>query len=97
MGKNNYKQYYNASNDIERILKWYEKLSPGSSLFFLNEFEKTIKEILKRPESYKLETPIVRRCLMKQFPYVLFFNFEKETVTLLRVRGKRQKRLKRYY
>jgi plasmid stabilization system protein ParE len=96
MAVNNYVLYRKAGNDLERIINWYEHLSPGLSIYFLEEVEKSLNNILANPYSYKLVTSEVRRCLMKKFPYVIYYVLDRNMIVVLRVRGKRQRPLKRY-
>jgi plasmid stabilization system protein ParE len=37
MAVNKYELYRKASNDLERIINWYEQQSPGLSIYFLEE------------------------------------------------------------
>lgn len=96
MAVNKYEIYRKASNDLERIINWYESQSPGLSAHFLEAVEASLKNILTRPYGYKLVTNEIRRCLMNKFPYVIYYVLHRDKVVVLRVRGKRQKPLKRY-
>lgn len=88
--------YKRASHDLERIIDWYELQSPGLSIYFLQEVEENLNKILSHPYSYKSVTSEIKRCLLKRFPYIIYYTLYRDAVVVLRVRGKRQKPLKRY-
>ena len=85
-----------ASRDIETIIKWYDDKSISAGDWFLTEVNTFISKIVKNPERFTIATTDVRRCLLKKFPYKIFFSFENNTVIILRIRHNKQKPLKRY-
>jgi|SRR6516225_5101213 plasmid stabilization system protein ParE len=96
MAVSNYVLYRKAGDDLERIINWYEQQSPGLSIYFLEDVEESLNKVLANPYSYKLVTTEVRRCLMKRFPYVIYYVLDRNMIVVLRVRGKRQRPLKKY-
>ena len=96
MVRSRYSLYKKASKDLENIIDWYEQVAPGLSIQFLQEIEGALHQIVKSPSAYKPVTQGIRRCLLKKFPYIIYFIEEKDRIVVLRVRGKRQKTLKRY-
>lgn len=97
MAVRNYDLSPKAENDLLRIIEWYELKSLGLGILFLKEISQNLIEISKYPQIHKLVTKDVRRFRMKDFPYTIFFNFTADDVYVLRVRGNRQRPLKRYY
>ncbi len=85
-----------AYNDIEQIRNWYDEQSSVAGDWFLEELYLYIKKLSKNPEQYKLVTNNVRRCLMKRFPYIIFFSTKQAAIIILRVRYAKQKPLKRF-
>jgi hypothetical protein len=57
----------------------------------LEEVEISLNNILTNPYSYKLVTTEARRCLMKEFPYVIYYVLDRNMIVVLRVRGKLQR------
>lgn len=85
-----------AADEIRQAAIWYDEQEWGLSKKFVAELEYHYERIKKYPESYKRVTKDVRRCLLKTFPYIIFFSKRKDEITILRVRHSKQKSLKRY-
>lgn len=70
-----------AANDLIKTIDYYESQSDGLSADFLDEYEKTISRICKFPEAWARLNSHLRRCLMRRFPYAVFYTvIEKEIV-----------------
>lgn len=85
-----------ASRDIETIIKWYDGQSILAGDWFLIEVNTHINKIVKNPERFAQVSTDIRRCLLKRFPYKIFYSFGNKTVIILRVRHNKQRTLKRY-
>lgn len=96
MAISRYNFHKKASIDLEHIIDWYEQLSPELGLQFLQELELYLVQIIQNPQAYKPVTKGIRRCLMKRFPYIIYFIEKPDFILVIRVRGKRQRTLKRY-
>lgn len=85
-----------AAVEISNAALWYDEQYPGLSKRFIEELDHFLSRIKNYPESYKIVDKNIRRCLMKIFPYVIFFTVINNEIIILRVRHKKQKQLKRY-
>jgi plasmid stabilization system protein ParE len=86
MAKNKYVIYPKAAKDIEKIVAWYEQQYYGLGHVFIIHFKAAVYKILPCPEMYKSVQPIIRRFLMKQFAYSIFYIVEADAIIILRVR-----------
>lgn len=66
-----------VANELEEIRDFYESRSEGLGLDFVNEFERQLLRVIAMPERWMIFRGDIRRCLMKRFPYVIFFRMTK--------------------
>ena len=67
-------QYHPAVEaELREIQRYYEERAPGLGTDFLDEFERQVLAIAATPEKWMVATGDIRRCLMRRFPYVIFF------------------------
>jgi plasmid stabilization system protein ParE len=67
-------EYHPAVQDeVERIRDYYEDRSPGLGGAFVDEFEKQVLRVAAQPERWMVVSGDIRRCLMRRFPYVIYF------------------------
>ena len=59
--------------ELKAIQSYYEDRSPGLGLRFADEFERQVLELAARPERWMVAMADIRRCLMKRFPYIIYF------------------------
>ena len=60
---------------------WYEKKAVGLGEEFLRVFYASAEEISRNPKSYPKVHKEFRRCLLRRFPYAIYFTIrEKETI-----------------
>ena len=82
--------------DVQNILDWYDERSVATGQRFLDTVNTQIQKITKQPSVYKTVSPGIQRCLMKNFPYIIYFILQPEGIVILRFRHKKQKMLKRF-
>lgn len=63
-----------AAQDLVNAIEYYETKSVGLGVDFLDEYERTISRICRFPESWAPVSPNQRRCLMRRFPYAVFYS-----------------------
>ncbi len=63
-----------AARDLANAIEYYETKSVGLGGDFLDEYERTISRICRFPEAWALVSPNQRRCLMRRFPYAVFYS-----------------------
>ena len=74
-----------ALNDATRAYHWYEERAPGLGDRFLGHLEECIERIRTNPELHELVCANYRRAIVRRFPYVVFYEYEADTVTVYSV------------
>lgn len=69
--------------DLDEAIAWYENESPGLGKKFFKSFEQAKENILKRPTAYVSITATVKRILLKNFPYKIFYIISDNTIYLI--------------
>ena len=71
--------------DLNEAIEWHEKESPGLGKRFFKSFEKTKENILRPPATYPNITPQVKRILIKNFPYKVFYTISEKKIFIIGV------------
>ena len=79
-----------AKNDIEFTFEWYEKQRRGLGFEFLDCIEIAIKGLLSFPEMYQLCYLNFRRCVIRRFPFSVFYPIEDKEIIIHSVFDNRQ-------
>jgi plasmid stabilization system protein ParE len=67
-------EYHPAvARELEEIRDYYDSKVPGLGAQFIDEFERQVLRIAATPQRWMIIFDDVRRCLMKRFPYVIYF------------------------
>ncbi len=67
-------EYHPAvADELMEIRNYYETRSPGLGGRFVDEFERQILAIAAAPQRWMVVAGDIRRCLMRRFPYVIYF------------------------
>jgi len=61
---------------------WYEAMSPGLGDEFLRMFYAAVSEIARSPLLYRKMHGEFRRCLLRRFPYAIYFAIEAKGITV---------------
>ncbi len=81
-------EYHPAvEGELRDIRNYYEARSPGLGAQFIDEFERQVLTLAAAPERWMVVTGDIRRCLMRRFPYVIYFrrvDQQRLRVTLVR-------------
>ncbi len=80
-----------AISEIKAAFEWYEEQSKGLGYDFLKEIETCYQSLSEHPEHYSFINQLYRRIKTKRFPYILIYEFEVDTVIIVRVRHIKQK------
>jgi hypothetical protein len=74
-----------ARGDLAKAAEWYEQREPGSSipLELFDEFDEMVSLIGERPEAFPRFDDDVRRAVLKQFPYGIYYTIEPDRVVVL--------------
>ena len=73
--------------ELKAIESYYENRSPGLGRQFVDEFERQVLALAAKPERWMVVKADVRRCLMRRFPYIIYFrgiSAEKVRITVVK-------------
>jgi toxin ParE1/3/4 len=59
--------------ELRAIQRYYEDRSPGLGTQFIDEFERQVLTLAAMPERWMVVKADIRRCLMRRFPYIIYF------------------------
>ena len=59
--------------ELMEIRRYYEERSPGLGTQFVDEFERQVLLLAATPERWMVVKADIRRCLMRRFPYIIYF------------------------
>jgi toxin ParE1/3/4 len=59
--------------ELREIRRYYEERSPGLGTQFVDEFERQVLLLAATPERWMVVRTNIRRCLMRRFPYIIYF------------------------
>lgn len=71
--------------DVEAAFEWYEAQYSNLGLQFLNELRLTYVRLSQNPRAYQVIKDDIRRILMRQFPYAVYFVIENDLIIVLGV------------
>src|SRR4051794_27640987 len=71
-----------AQQDLEEAYAWYEARRPGLGENFLTTVDARIQQIARLPEASPLVHKNYRRAVVRKYPYVIFYEYENDTVTV---------------
>lgn len=67
-------EYHPAlEGELREIRDYYDRQSPGLGAQFIDEFERQVVALAATPERWMVVAGDLRRCLMRRFPYVIYF------------------------
>ena len=84
-----------AENDLRLAVRWYEEQRIGLGREFLDCVESAIKRILDFPESYEKPYSSFHRCIIRRFPFSIFYTTEEETIVIHAIFDNRQNPINR--
>lgn len=79
-----------SKDDVELAFAWYEKQRRGLGFEFLDCIEIAVKSILENPEMYRIYYSIFRGCVIRRFPFSVFYTVEDTEIVVHSVFDNRQ-------
>lgn len=79
-----------AKIEMEAAFEWYEKQRRGLGFEFLDCIEAAINGLLVFPEMYQLCYANFRRCVIRRFPFSIFYTVEEKEIIIHAVFDNRQ-------
>jgi plasmid stabilization system protein ParE len=74
-----------VEQDIAETYGWYEERQAGLGEEFLTCVDACIQKIVRRPQAYPKAYLQYRRALVRRFPYLVFYEYVGDTVTVFGV------------
>ena len=71
-----------ANEELEAAVAWYESKRKGLGLEFLDSVEDALQRLLMFPELYSVCYANFRRCVIKRFPYSIFYTLENQDIVI---------------
>ncbi|MDP2682610.1 MAG: type II toxin-antitoxin system RelE/ParE family toxin [Deltaproteobacteria bacterium] len=81
--------------DVELAFEWYEKQRRGLGFEFLDCVEVSLNSILSFPEMYAICYSNFKRCVIRRFPFSIFYTIEDCEIVIHSVFDNRQDQKKR--
>jgi plasmid stabilization system protein ParE len=69
-----------AGEELEAAALWYEERQPGLGEDFLNEFERTLRQIVAEPERWRKIGGNNRKLNFHRFPYAIVYSMRAEAL-----------------
>ena len=80
-----------AEADAREASLWYFERSPLAADAFRTEVFDTIDGLANSADTWPADENGVRRCVLKRFPYTVFYEVSEQTVTVLAVAHQRRR------
>lgn len=84
-----------ARDDVEFAFAWYERQRRGLGFEFLDCVENAVKSIQENPAIYRVYYSIFRGCVIRRFPFSVFYTIEDTKIVVHSVFNNRQNPEKR--
>lgn len=79
-----------AKDDVELAFAWYERQRRGLGYEFLDCVEAAVKSIIENSAMYRPHFLHFRGCLVRRFPFTVFYTVEENEIVLHSVFDNRQ-------
>ncbi len=80
-----------AEEELNEAVSYYNVHSPGLGNIFLEEMEYTINQICEYPESAPLINRIVRKKLVRRFPYSVMYSVSFNEIRILAIANQKRR------
>jgi len=71
-----------AREELENAMRWYENQRPDLGSQFLKRIDKSIIIIAENPRMYAQQYLNFRRCVIRQFPFSIYFTIETNRIVV---------------
>ena len=69
-----------AKRDVRKAYEWYQEQKSGLGEVFLERVQECLRSIGRSPKAFHLIAHDMRRAIVKQFPYVIFYRIEARAI-----------------
>jgi plasmid stabilization system protein ParE len=80
-----------AEQELIEAVSYYNSQRPGLGSTFLDEVERAINQVREIPEAAPLVNRLVRRKLVRRFPYSIMYSVQSNSVHILAVANQRRR------
>lgn len=80
-----------AEQELNEAASYYNTVSPGLGTTFLDEVERAVKQILEHPEAAPQVNRVVRRKLVRRFPYSVMYSIQTDTIRILAIANQKRR------
>jgi plasmid stabilization system protein ParE len=80
-----------AEQELNEAANYYNGASPGLGAAFLDEVEHAVKQILEQPAAAPLVNGVVRRKLVRRFPYSVMYSIQTDTIRILAIANQKRR------
>jgi len=77
-------------NDLELAFSWYERQKKRLGFEFLDSVEEALQNIMSNPEMYQVRYSYFRGCVIRRFPFSIFYTIEPNEIVIHSVFDNRQ-------
>lgn len=77
-----YRFHPDALEEYLEAIRFYADESAGLGEAFVDEVEKSIAQILSYPQIWPCLSESIRRCLLKRFPFGIYYTIEGHLITI---------------
>jgi len=74
-----------AIEDFNESVEYYLTISDGLKERFIKELDIAFEKIKKNPKLYPLFTDLVRKKLLSTFPYIIYYIYENNTISIIAI------------
>jgi toxin ParE1/3/4 len=74
-----------ADRELNEAAQYYELETPGLGKTFVNEVERCLRSVSQHPEAGPAVHGLVRRRLLRRFPYALLYSIKVDGIRVLAV------------
>ena len=82
-------------DELNLVFAWYEQQRRGLGFDFLDCIEAALQNIIKSPEIYQIRYSNFRSCVIRRFPFSIFYTIESDEIIVHSVFDNRQNPEKR--
>jgi len=79
-----------ARDDLELVLLWYERQRKGLGFDFLDCIEVALQNVIEKPEMCQMRYLNFRGCVIRRFPFTIFYTVETDEIVVHSVFNNRQ-------
>lgn len=80
-----------AESELNEAADYYESQVKGLGIAFLAEVERSTKLIQQHPESFLRILKVVRRKILRRFPYSIMYSFVTDSIRILAIANQKRR------